>query len=349
MSVPTDAIAALSRGKFPGRLAGRFLRAKGATGAPHEAQAFVDGTRWADAPIVKTAIGAVAANDPALANVSQDFLAAVRPMSLVGRLAFRPAAFGTRTLTTAGTAGAWMPEGLAIPLSVPPLATFAGMPARTVAALTAWTKEALRLPLAEDLVAGDLAGALAETVDAALLDPLGDGTGAAPQSLVHAGLSIPSSGSSVAALGGNLQAALAAFGGDLTRAVWVTDPVTAASLSLAMDLERLGARGGELLGLPAFTTSAGPRDSDGGLLVLLDPGSVELAADPGVVVDVADQASLVMDDNPGGSSVTPTAAQVVSMFQTNSVAFRATWAINWRLLREAAVVTLTGLAVGDGA
>ena len=43
----------------------------------------------------------------------------------------------------------------------------------------------------------------------------------------------------------------------------------------------------------------------------------------GVNVDVSREASLQMLDNPTNDSVTPTATTMVSMWQTNSVAFRA--------------------------
>ncbi|WP_080700521.1 hypothetical protein [Bordetella hinzii] len=53
---------------------------------------------------------------------------------------------------------------------------------------------------------------------------------------------------------------------------------------------------------------------------------------------MSDQASLVMDDAPTMNSTTPTAAQVVSMFQTNSVAFLVERFINFAKRRPQAVV-----------
>jgi hypothetical protein len=54
-----------------------------------------------------------------------------------------------------------------------------------------------------------------------------------------------------------------------------------------------------------------------------------------------------MDDAPTMDSDTPTGTSVVSMFQTNSVAFRAERTINWKRRRDEAVVYLTGVNWGD--
>ncbi len=59
------------------------------------------------------------------------------------------------------------------------------------------------------------------------------------------------------------------------------------------------------------------------------------------------EASLEMADNPAHNSDTPTGAtSLVSMFQTNSVAFRVERFINWARRRASAVAILTGATWG---
>jgi hypothetical protein len=67
----------------------------------------------------------------------------------------------------------------------------------------------------------------------------------------------------------------------------------------------------------------------------------------GIAVDLSREASLQMDDAPTMDSDTPTGTSVVSMFQTNSVAFRAERTINWKRRRDEAVVYLHGVNWGD--
>lgn len=64
------------------------------------------------------------------------------------------------------------------------------------------------------------------------------------------------------------------------------------------------------------------------------------------MLDVSREASLQMLDNPTNDSVTPTATTMVSMFQTNSVAFRCERILNWARRRDNAAVYLTSAAWG---
>ena len=72
------------------------------------------------------------------------------------------------------------------------------------------------------------------------------------------------------------------------------------------------------------------------------------ADDGGVAVDMSREASLEMESEPVGDSVTPTPTEMVSMFQTNSVAIRAERWINWKR-RRAAVAVITGVNYGTSA
>jgi len=65
-----------------------------------------------------------------------------------------------------------------------------------------------------------------------------------------------------------------------------------------------------------------------------------------VMVDMSREASLQMLDNPTNNSATGTATSMVSMFQTNSVAFRAERTLNWAKRRASAVAVLSGVNWG---
>ena len=72
-----------------------------------------------------------------------------------------------------------------------------------------------------------------------------------------------------------------------------------------------------------------------------------LADDGGVAVDMSREASLEMQSAPTHDSTTPTPVELVSMFQTNSVAIRAERWINWKRRRTAAVAVISGVNYGS--
>lgn len=127
-------------------------------------------------------------------------------------------------------------------------------------------------------------------------------------------------------------------------AFWVM-PETVA-IDLASAVNAMGApafpgvtpTGGTFMGLPVFTSQYIPTDSSGAVVMLIKGDEIFLGDEGGIQVSMSDQASLVMDDSPTMNSTTPTAAQVVSMFQTNSVAFLVERFINFAKRRPQAVV-----------
>jgi hypothetical protein len=70
----------------------------------------------------------------------------------------------------------------------------------------------------------------------------------------------------------------------------------------------------------------------------VNASDIWMADDGAVTVDASREASLEMSDGPANNSGTPTQTNdMVSMFQTNSVALRAERFINWQRRRSAAV------------
>lgn len=270
------------------------------------------------------------------------FLDAVRERTALGRLPFRKAAFNTRTIAAAaGSHGYWVGEAKPIPLSKPALAGVSLAPL-TVAALIAMTREALRdaSPTTEAGIRRDLEAAVAAALDEAAFDPTNAGvTDERPGSLTYGATPVMSSGNDATALRTDVAALLGVFGGDVATAALLMSPRTALQISLLpqpLGNADLTVNGGSLFGLPVVTTGALAGGSYGDYMALIDCGGAAVALGRLDVLESYD-ATLVMADNPSAPS------EVVSMFQSGTVALRATCAANWKNLRTGGVVLLTGV------
>lgn len=97
--------------------------------------------------------------------------------------------------------------------------------------------------------------------------------------------------------------------------------------------------GGSIWGVPVMGTDA----LGEGEAVAMDAAMI--AGEAGDIdIDVSTEATLQMFDNPTGNSVTPTATALISLFQTNSVAIRATADFGAERLADNAVAKLEGAA-----
>jgi hypothetical protein len=105
--------------------------------------------------------------------------------------------------------------------------------------------------------------------------------------------------------------------------------------------------GGTLDGIPLRVSQylAHNGGSGGAPLILVDESEIYLADDGSVTLDQSDQASIEMTDAPVGSSsatVTSNGSPFVSMWQTNSIAFRAERFIWWGARRSGAIQWIDG-------
>ena len=99
----------------------------------------------------------------------------------------------------------------------------------------------------------------------------------------------------------------------------------------------MSASGGELANLPAIVASGVPAVS----LYLIDASGIAADAGP-PTVEMSRQATVEMNTTPtGGASAVQT-----SLFQTNSVALRATAWFGAQVLRSGAVAVITGINWG---
>lgn len=287
-----------------------------------------------------------------------DFLSYLRPRTLIGQANFRPIPFNVRIAgqTTGGTAG-WVGEGKGKPVTKFDFnAVFTDY--TKVAAISALTKELIRLsdPSAEVLVRDSLGDAVVARVDTDLFDPnLAAVSHVNPAGLLN-GVAPVAGPPKTAVDAEDVRCALmrlwapwdATFLG--TRPAYYTTPAVARFLAFMRDslgnpsFPGVTPTGGTLEGIPLRTSQylANTGGSGGAPFILVDEAEIWLADDGAVTLDSSDLVSLQMDTAPTQDSTAPTATSVVSMWQTNSVAFRAERGIWWGPRRSGAVQWIDG-------
>lgn len=266
-------------------------------------------------------------------SASAEFLELVRSASIIGRLqGLRKVPLNISVLRqTGGVTGYWVAEGQPIPVGAGAFTQATLRPAK-VGAITVISDELMRSasPLADTILRDDLVRALSEAVDVAFISDSAGTPDETPAGVLHGATVIAATASPKA----DLAAMIEAFGGALERAVFVMDATTATQLSGA-DYPGIGARGGNLLGIPVITSAGAKRDVTGGQIALIDPTQIAYGENGMAAVDASREAAIVMSDDPGSSDV------LTSLFQINAVALRAAMYANWQA--DASGVLLTGV------
>lgn len=281
-----------------------------------------------------------------------DFVEYLRPRTLYGQISgrFRSLPFDTPVLVQgSGGTAKWVKEGVAKPLTEWTYTRTKLTPLK-VAAIAAATKETLmRASVSADaLLRDELARAVGARIDATLISADPYVADESPAGLLNGVTPLTLTGDGTVA---GIRCDIAQFLKEMVEgtktlngAFWVMPETVAIALSLATN--EVGApaftgitpTGGTLAGLPVFTSEYVPVDSDGPVVALIKGDEIFLGDEGGVQVSISDQASLVMDDAPAMNSTAPTAAQLVSMWQTNSVAFLVERFLNFQKRRSQAVV-----------
>lgn len=338
-------------------------------GDPTSAKAFAE-HKFADdvrlQSVMKAAVAAGTTTSPTWAgnlvdyqNLSAEFIEFLRPRTIVGQFgtngipSLRRVPFNSRIpgKTSAGRAQ-WVGEGYRKPV------TAAGYDAVTmkwakIAAISVVTEELERFsdPAIVQLTRDDLADAVVERMDEDFVDPLkaaGTGASESPASITNGVTPIPSTGTDADGIRADIAALWAVA--DNTNlptgsAVYITDAKTARALSLLRN--PLGTRefpgvrvngAGDLDGTPIIISNYVPSDSSGSLFILAFASEIYLADDGQVNIDISREATIFLDD--AAATSTPTAAQLVSMFQTNQLAVRAERYVRWQKRRPQAVAYL---------
>ncbi len=315
-----------------------------------------------------TAIGALnSTTDAALIGnegVIGDFVEFLRAQTIIGKFgtngipALRRVPFRVPLVSqaTGGTAY-WVGEGDGKPLTKPSFGRTELGPLK-VAALSVATMELLRdsSPAAERMLRDDLAAAVTARLDMTFAAPsVSASNGVSPASISNGAESIVSTATTDAdAIRLEVRSVMQKFIdalNPLTSGVWLMSSSTALSLSMLVntlgqsEFPGININGGTFMGLPVIVS-----DHITDYVVLVNASDIWFGDEGGIAIDMSDQASLQMvagdDEGSTQNSITPTATQLVSMFQTNSVAFRAERTVNWLRRRTSAVAVLTDVDWG---
>lgn len=290
-----------------------------------------------------------------------DFAEYLRPATILGKFgqgnvaSLRRVPFRTALgSSTSGGTGYWVGEGKPKPLtSFNVNKTF--LEPLKCANITVLTEELLMSSAAsaEALVRDELRNALVELIDVSFIDPTNAGSAnVEPASIANGAISIAATGTGDADdIRLDIRNLLQVFvNNNMEGSTPVLIMRTGTALGASFAVNALGQAefpsvtmdGGTILNIPVITSQNVPS----GVVVAVQPSEIYFADEGGFMLDVSREASLQMLDNPTNDSVTPTPTTMVSMFQTNSVAFRCERILNWARRRNNAAVYLTAAAWG---
>lgn len=298
-------------------------------------------------------------------SVFADFVEFLRKQTILGkfgtngipslrRIPFRVPVIGQ----TSGGAGYWVGEGQPKPLTKFDFERSTLEPLK-VANIAIATMETLRdsSPSAETLIRDQLAAALRERLDIDFIDPAkAASAGVSPASVTNGVTPVPSSGNTADDVRADIKAIMETFiaaNNAPTNGVWIMSAVTALALSLMLnplgqpEFSGIDMNGGRFFGLPVIVSEHVPTVSGGAYVILANASDIYLSDEGGINVDMSQEASLQMDNAPTNNVVTPTATSMVSLWQTNSVGFRAERTINWKKRRASAVAVLSNVNWGS--
>jgi HK97 family phage major capsid protein/HK97 family phage prohead protease len=318
-------------------------------GVNHGAMEYASHT-WRDTPEVALAIKAAVApgntTDPAwagalvsIANVANEFLALLRPATILGKITgLRTVPFNTAVpVQTAGGSYGWVGQGKPKPVTkLGFLQAVLGM--NKASGIVVLTEELVKSssPSAESIVRGDMIAGIAAFLDVQFIDPaVAAVPDVNPASITNGLTGIPS----VDAIT-DLQALIGTIAGQgvpLAGLTLIMSEMNAFALGLMKSatgvatFENATASGGSVQGFQLIASNAA-----GNNVIALAPSMILYADDGGVSIDVSREASVIMDSAPvdGGA--------LTSLWQNNLVGLRAERFVNWKRGRDAAVAYVTG-------
>jgi predicted phage gp36 major capsid-like protein len=296
-----------------------------------------------------------------------DFVEFLRPQTILGRFgtdgipSLRRVPFRVPLIgQTGGGRGYWVGNGAGKPVTSFDFERDTIEP-RKVANIVVATMELIRdsSPSADPILRDSLAAALRERMDTDFINPAqSDGSPEAggPASITNGVATPNSSGNTADDVRADVKTIMAAFvaaNNPPTSGVWIMPTTVALSLSLMVnalgnaEFPGITMRGGTFFGLPVITSEYVPTLSAGAYVFLVNASDIYFADEGEIAIDMSQEASLQMDTAPTQSSATPTATSVVSLWQTNSVGFRAERTVNWQRRRDSAVAGLDTVNWGD--
>lgn len=291
------------------------LRLLAKHGGARENAAMEAGSSPAMAALCKSIGATVSGSSSDMRTAYAEILELASRFSLIGKIQsispFRSLPFETSFLRqAAGVTAGFIAEGAPIPAGS---ADFSAtrLSRRKVAAILPVTKEITASIEGEKTLSRDLIRAIA-AAESSVFFSSGSVDADAPAGIFN-GVS-PGTGS--ASIANDVAALLDLFAGDLSNAVMLASPRSAAHL--ASVYETAGVRGGEILGVPLVTHYSIPDNQIG----LVEPSRIALA-DGGVEIDLSGEAIVQTFDSSGDIE------ESISFFQQNLVGFRAIRYLNW--------------------
>lgn len=301
-----------------------------------------------------TSAGFTSLIDPAV--MAGEFIDLLRPQTIIGKMSKVRNVPGNIKLLKAntGTSASWIGEGKPAPITN---AAFGDLTIgdHKIGAISVFSEELLRRaePAADALVRDDLTAAIVTAIDVAFIDQANAGVvGVKPASIVNAATTAATAGVTAAHARTDVKLAkknAIAANQPLDTACWVMHPATALALESMVNSTTSvrefplinSVSGGFFEGLPVVISTSVPGTDALGYDVILAVQGEILLAEGGLAVDASREASLEMDSAPTNDSATPTAASLVSLWQTGSVAIKAIRGITWTRRRPTAVYRIS--------
>lgn len=275
--------------------------------------------------------------------LTDEFLEYLRPATFLGKISgFKRVPFNITIPTqTAGGVYSWVGQGA--PKGVTKL-TFgsANLAITKCSGIIVITEELARVstPSAEELVRRDMRDGIAQFLDTEFTDPTkAPVAGVSPGSITNGVTPITSAGTSPANARTDLAALLTAMTAaniSVAGAVLLMSEVNALALSFSATplgepaFPNMTPTGGAMMGITCFTSQ-----TLGSNVIALNPGSILMADDGGITIDVSREASIQMDSAPDNPALATTI--MTSFWQNNLIGLRAERFINWKNVRAGAV------------
>ncbi len=284
-----------------------------------------------------------------------DFVEYLYAMTVFDRLALRevPANVTIKGQDGAAT-GFWVGQSKSIPATTGDFSTVSLTPLK-VGAIAVTSNELIRdsSPSAEMLVRDSLAQASAQRVDTTFLGAAAASSGVSPAGILNGVTALGSNGQDGAAVREDLKELYAPFITakiPTTGLALVMHPNLAVGLSLMAnalgqdEFPDITADGGTLRGLPVYTG----HNVGATHIIMVKPSEIWRIGDGGVEITLSREATIEQDSAPAGASDTPTAASatLMSMFGTESTAFKVVRAINYQKRRTQAAQWISDALYG---
>ncbi len=324
--------------------------------------------------IAKAAVTGGTSTDPSWAaplvqaeNLVSEFVAYLRPQTIIGKFgmngipSLRAVPFNIKVpVQTSGGAAQWVGEGKPKPLTHFDFDQIT-LGFNKVAAIAVISEELVRhsSPSAEIMVRNALSEAVIARLDSDIVNPsITEVAGARPPSFTNGAQTWVSLGITADHVRADIKRLVSFFiAANIPTTGLVLVMRQAQALSLSLMRNALGAKefpdmtmnGGLLEGIPVIASQHVPQ----GIVAAVCADEIYLADDGGVAIDMSREASLQMDSAPTNtinnlaSPPVPVAIELVSMFQTNSVAIRAERIITWKRRRTAGVAYQTATGWGN--